>query len=100
MKQVMIDGKLCWLHDPVHEWFNLTRANYLVIQRSVMCAMPYEWQQKMVALLNEIYETVDAEKIPQQFRVNAVNAKGKFVKDPFSNYRHPEPIPMREKEQL
>lgn len=97
MKQVMQDGKLCWLEDPVHLWFGLTYANYLVVQRSVMCAMPYEWQQKMVALLDEMYETIDAEKIPQQFRVNSVNAKGKFVKDPFSNYRHPEPIPMRNK---
>lgn len=97
MKQVMQDGKLCWLDDPIHNWFSLTYANYLVVQRSVMCAMPYEWQQKMVALLDEMYETIDAEKIPQQFRVNAVNAKGKFVKDPFSNYRHPDPIPMRQK---
>jgi len=99
MKQVMVDGKLCWLHDPVHEWFGLTYANYLVIQRSVMCAMPYEWQQKMVALLDEMYETIDADKIPSNFRVNAVNEKGKFVKDPFCQYRHPEPIPMRKKDE-
>ena len=53
----------------------------------------------MVILLDEMYETIDADKIPSQFRVNAVDHKGKFIKDPFSNYRHPEPIPMRQKEQ-
>ena len=45
--------------DPIHEFFGLSYANYLVLQRSVMQSMPYKWQRTMVNLLNELDETID-----------------------------------------
>lgn len=40
--------------DPIHEWFELSYAQYLTIPRSILQEMPLQWQEKMVALLNEL----------------------------------------------
>jgi len=40
-------------------WFNLTYAAYLVLPRLWLETMPIEWQQKFVALLNEIPDTLE-----------------------------------------
>jgi len=41
----------------IHEWFNLTYAQYLTVPRSVLQSMPETWQHKFVALLEELDET-------------------------------------------
>jgi hypothetical protein len=43
----------------VHNWFELTYAQFLVLPRVVMSEMPGEWQTKMVELLDELGETFD-----------------------------------------
>ncbi len=43
----------------IHEWFELTYAQFLTLPRVVMSAMPGEWQSKMVALLEELDATFD-----------------------------------------
>ena len=83
-----------WEESPVHAWFGLTYSSYLVLHRSVMEAMPIDWQRRMVALLEEMGERVDAEKIPSEFMVRARD-RGRFIADPFGNYRRPPPIPLR-----
>jgi hypothetical protein len=42
--------------EPVHLWFGLTYANYLVLPRSVLQSMPQEWQAKFCTLLDELHE--------------------------------------------
>jgi hypothetical protein len=61
-----------------------------------MCAMPLEWQGKMVALLEEMDETIDSSKLISNFTVQARGEKGRFIQDPYANYRHPPTIPFRE----
>ncbi|WP_371484831.1 hypothetical protein [Kitasatospora sp. NBC_00315] len=39
---------------PVHTWFGLTYANYLVVPRTLMQSMPVGWQQRAVACLTEL----------------------------------------------
>ena len=39
--------------EPVHDFFGLSYASYLVLPRLVMQSMPVEWQRQMVALLEE-----------------------------------------------
>ncbi|MFB7285472.1 hypothetical protein [Actinacidiphila glaucinigra] len=39
---------------PIHEWFSLSYANYLALPRTLLQSMPIEWQQRMVACLNEM----------------------------------------------
>ena len=40
--------------EPIHEWFELSYSNYLVIPRSVLQSMPVEWQDRFVAALEEM----------------------------------------------
>ena len=49
--------------EPVHEWFELTYSNYLVLPRTLLQSMPVDWQQRMVASLDELRAAF--EHIPQ-----------------------------------
>jgi hypothetical protein len=81
---------------PMHEWFGLTYSSYLVLQRSLIQEMPIEWQARLRDLLDEMEETFDSVQILGAFRVNAVDEKGRFVKDPLLDYRRG-PSPPRKK---
>lgn len=48
---------------PVHTWFSLSYSNYLVLPRTLMQSMPDDWQQRMVACLNELHDAF--EHVPQ-----------------------------------
>src|SRR5215475_5501306 len=39
---------------PVHGWFGLTYANFLVLHRALLQSMPLRWQQEFVNLLQEL----------------------------------------------
>lgn len=82
---------------PIHNMFGLTYASYFVAHRSVLQAMPREWQERFVALMNELEEIVDISQIPQSFTVQTREGNGRFVKDPFCDYRYPLDIPTLEK---
>jgi len=41
---------------PIHEWFSLSYCNYLVLPRTLLQSMPTEWQERMVACLNEMQD--------------------------------------------
>ncbi len=45
--------------EPVHEWFELSYAQYLTIPRSVLQSMPVEWQRTFVQCLEELDEAID-----------------------------------------
>lgn len=71
----------------VHEWFDLSYSNYLVLPRSVMQSMPIEWQRRMVACLQEIGDaSVHLEDMPPAYRVQATTFGGKFMRDPYADY--------------
>ena len=38
---------------PIHEWFNLTYAGFLILPRVMLQEMPTKWQARFVALLKE-----------------------------------------------
>lgn len=81
---------------PVHCWFELTYASYLVLPRSVMQHMPIEWQERFVRCLNEM--SAATETLPGYhgltYAVNVRGPGGKFVKDDFAQYRREiRPIP-------
>jgi len=39
---------------PIHQYFGLTYANFLVIHRARLQSMPLEWQQRCTVLLEEL----------------------------------------------
>ena len=83
---------------PIHQWFELSYAAYLVIPRLGLDAMPEEWQQRFVDLLEEAYEKHGL-ITPSDYEVRR-RQHGRFVKDPWANYRHGriEDMPEMQKE--
>ena len=82
--------------EPIHCHFGLSYASYLVLQRSGLQAMPADWQRQLVALLEDYEKTVDVSAmLPPRFTVHARDERGRFVSDPFAQYRHGPKVPMR-----
>lgn len=77
-----------WEEDPIHGWFGLTYASYLVLPRVVMESMSLEWQKKMVELLEEIGDK-RGQYLDGDYAVQLRNKKGQFTYDPLREYRHP-----------
>lgn len=75
-------------HDgPMHEWFGLSYASYLVIPRSLIQEMPLSWQSKFRKLLDEMHR--EFPNAPGIYTVQIKDENGKFCKDPLRNYRRP-----------
>lgn len=79
-------------HDgPMHGWFGLSYANYLVLQRSLIQEMPLKWQERMVALLDELNAAFRIEEgVTTKFEVRIRDEQGRYRSDPLSQYRHPD----------
>ncbi len=76
--------------------FGMTRASYLVLPRVLLCGMPVEWQERMVALLDEARDTYDTDAIDDNYSVTLRSDNGRFKKDPLAHYRHPGKLPYKE----
>lgn len=50
-------------HEKLHAVFGLSYAKWLNLPRSLMCAMPDNWQERMAELLDEFADTFDIEKM-------------------------------------
>lgn len=77
--------------DALQCWFNLSYASWLTLPRVLMEAMPVEWQDRMVVLLNEYHDA-----FPNQpeigTRVQVTDVSGKLITTPewLVRYRHPD----------
>lgn len=75
--------------DPIHGYFGLSYANYLVIPRSLLQSMPKAWQQGLVDLLTGLGTHFGEAIDPVKYEVLARDkATGLFASDPLSPYRH------------
>ncbi len=72
---------------PVHNFFGLTYANYLVLPRSLLQSLPLDIQNRLVAVLDDIEELAGDLPQPDSYRVNVI-VDNKFAKDPLPHYRH------------
>lgn len=80
----------------IHEWFELTYAQYLTIPRSVLQSMPDEWQEKFTALLNELDDSIDWQPKSGRYWVTLKDDGGRFAHDPLMDYqRGRRIIPLR-----
>lgn len=78
-------------HEPIHHMFGLTYSNYLVLQRSLLQAMPLDWQHRFTTLIAEMEDEFDTDRLEvNHYQVNAINESGRFIKDPLRNYRYPD----------
>jgi len=82
------NGNEIWVDAPVEVWFELTYAQFLTVPRLVMESMPLEWQEKMVALLEEMDATFDWRPQEGRYWVKLKDDKGRYCDAPLSDYRH------------
>ena len=71
---------------PIHDWFELTYAQYLPVPRSVMQSMAVSWQREMVDLLGELGETIDWLPKDGCYWVSLRDCKGRYQHDPLGDY--------------
>jgi hypothetical protein len=76
--------------------FGLSYSSYLVLPRALLCGMPVEWQERMVALLDEARATYDPSKMEDEYVVQLRGEGGRFKQDPLADYRHVLTLPYRE----
>lgn len=88
-------NRLIYANSPVWDWFELSYASYLVLPRSLLCGMPVEWQERMVALLSEMEDTYEPGAINDNYTVIVRAKDGRTYKDPWRDYRRPPPLPYR-----
>jgi hypothetical protein len=84
----------------VHLMFGLSRASYFVLPRSLMEGMSQEWQERFVALVEEMEHIYDLPSV--EYCVNVRGSDGKFTKDPLADYRHvsPDALPYKKGKKL
>ncbi|WP_333758444.1 hypothetical protein [Streptomyces sp. ISBFB 2968] len=56
---------------PIHNWFGLSYSNYLVLHRTFLQSMPLEFQERMVACLEELEAAFEHVPQPEVFDVKA-----------------------------
>jgi len=74
------------MSEAIHGWFKLTYAQYLTVPRSVLQSMPDDWQEKFVALLEQMDDTIDWRPKEGRYWVRLKDDKGCFVRDPLMDY--------------
>lgn len=72
--------------EPIHEWFELSYAQYLTIPRSVLQSMPKEWQDRFVKCLEELDEKIDWRPQEGCYWVKLKDDKGRYMRDPLMDY--------------
>jgi hypothetical protein len=75
--------------EPVHEWCELTYAQYVTIPRSILEAMPVEWQRRFVECMRELDATFDWRPREGRYWVTLKGDKGHYLRDRLMEYRHP-----------
>lgn len=62
------------LDRPIHEFFGLSYAQFLVLSRTVLQSMPLDWQKRFVKCLMELDAEIDVSlKWPWQYHVTVRN---------------------------
>lgn len=74
----------------VHAWFELTYAQYLTVPRSILEAMPPEWQERLVRCMEELGEEFDWAPEEGRYWCRLKDDQGRFVRDPLMEYRRPD----------
>lgn len=81
----------------IHEWFELSYSNYLVLPRTLLQSMPEEWQYKFTEFLTELEESFELDPDYTGSYWVRMQKDGKFATDPYRDYeRGRRKIPLKE----
>lgn len=81
-------------HAPIHTWFGLSYASYLVLPRTILQSCSAETQKALVEALNKVGAEYDKNMIEEAWPGSATihvtlrdNATNRFTKDPLADYQ-------------
>ena len=97
MSDAEVKPATCW-YEPIHTWFGLTYSSYFVLPRSVLQSAERAWQERFIALMEELRETHGHHVEDDNYTVQLRGRDGRFKKDPLAEYRHAERLLPRERE--
>lgn len=72
--------------EPIHSYFELTYAHYLVIPRTALQSMPIKWQKRFIECMEELDSRIDWR---QNYEVVLRSDDGRFLpitNDPLNDY--------------
>jgi hypothetical protein len=69
--------------EPIHNYFELSYAQYITIPRTVLQSMPVEWQIRFVECMTELDKLIDWR---QNYYTYLRDKKGRFMNDPLADY--------------
>lgn len=75
--------------EPIHLWFELSYASYLVLPRSVLQSTPIEWQRRFVECLEELNDMCAGLRLlpdGAHYDVFVRGDRGRRVRDDFAAY--------------
>lgn len=61
----------------VDDWFGPTTCHFLVLDRSILSAMPKLWQQRFVKIMEELEDATQSVELPTTYEIKARNDRGK-----------------------
>lgn len=73
--------------DPIHLWFGLSYASYLVIPRAVLQSMPHDWQSRLISLMDELNETIDWMPDDYEYEIGMLDENRNPTIDPNEDYQ-------------
>uniref|UniRef100_A0A6M3JUM6 Uncharacterized protein n=1 Tax=viral metagenome TaxID=1070528 RepID=A0A6M3JUM6_9ZZZZ len=73
-------------NEPIHGWFNLTYASYLVLPRSILQSAPVELQRRFVGCLEELESIFGDVPTEGCYDVRLRDDNGRFMCDHFKDY--------------
>lgn len=79
-------GKVLEAQDPIHNWFELSYAQYLTIPRSVLQSMPQKWQTRFTKCLDELDAALDWRPKEGRYWVQLKDGKGRYLRDLLMDY--------------
>lgn len=71
--------------DPVHNWFELTYAQYVALPRTILQSMPGDWQERFVELMEELDAHFEWRR--DGCWVKFKNSNGRFIEDELADYQ-------------
>lgn len=74
-----IEGAYERTNGPIHGWFSLSYASYLVMPRTLLQSMPVEWQERFVKCLNEYNAAFRSVEQADAYEVRVLARERQFI---------------------
>lgn len=61
----------------VDDWFGPTSCHFIVLERTILNAMPEPWQQRFVQVMEDLDDATEPVELPTTYEVRARDERGK-----------------------